>query len=206
MSQEPLRRRPGPAPRFTRAEIIEAALELIDEGPADSFTMRRLASHLGINPMTIYGYVADKDEIIEAATLLAVERVHVERAADASRRDRLRAAVHDLYRVSVLHPKLARMVIGRGARAPGLFRTREEILRLLFEAGLEERDALRSLGVLTYYALGFGIGHAGYEPLPDLPVSEFPELTRVADRYAEHASDEAFDLGLDHLIERLLVA
>lgn len=203
MNPEKQKKRPGPAPRFTREAIIAASLKLIDEGPPDSFTMRRLADHLGVNPMTIYGYVTGKNDIVEAATLLAARQVHEEPDATAPWRDQLRCAVRDLYNVSVRHPNLARLVLGRRATAPGLFRNRERLLRLLLESGLDERRALQALGILTYYALGFGTGRAGFESLPELPADEFPSLTSVSGRYAEHVSDEAFETGLDHLINSL---
>src|SRR6516225_6220367 len=134
MKQTARKTRPGPAPRFTREAIVETALRLIDDGPPDSFSMRRLAEHLGVSPMTIYGYVDGRGDIIEAATLLAVQQIHEEPDPSAPLKQQLRAAVCDLYNVSVRHPNLTRIVLGRRATAPGLFRVRERILRLLLDA------------------------------------------------------------------------
>src|SRR5262249_40468752 len=197
MTSTTSKRRPGPVPRFTRETVAASALSLIDEGPPDSFTMRRLATELGVNPMTIYGYVESKDDMIEAAAVLATEQAHVEPDPGAPLRDRLRAAVYAVYNICVDHPNLARMALARPAsNSPGLFQNREALLRLLREAGLDETPALQALGILTYYALGFGIGQADLAPLPDLPADRFPALTGAAGGYGVHASVDTFDLGL----------
>src|SRR5262245_13608121 len=55
----------GPRPRFTREGVLEAALRVIDAVPPDAFTMRRVADELGMGVMTLYGYVRNKEEILE---------------------------------------------------------------------------------------------------------------------------------------------
>ena len=56
--------RPGPRPRFTREQVLEAALRVIDREPPEAFTMRRVADELGMGVMTLYGYVGSKGEIL----------------------------------------------------------------------------------------------------------------------------------------------
>jgi AcrR family transcriptional regulator len=206
MPAEPARRRPGPSPRFTREHVLQTALELIDAGAPESFSMRRLADALGITAMSLYGYIKNKDELIEGATLIALAAVRDELSPDAPWQEHLRAAMREIHAVLRQHPNLATLVIGNRSRAIGLFRIRERILQTLLDAGFEETTALHALGVLSYYALGFATGQAalaGIEPedsLPELPPEDFPRLTELARQYGEHASDQAFEFGLEQLL------
>jgi AcrR family transcriptional regulator len=52
-------------------EIVDAALDLLRESGLEGLTMRAVASRLGVTPMAMYYYVADKDELLR----LASERV-----------------------------------------------------------------------------------------------------------------------------------
>jgi hypothetical protein len=91
-----------------------------------------------------------------------------------------------------------------------MFRLRERMLDSLRGAGFDATTALFALGVLCNYVLGFSGAQAGVAPieLPDrireLPAEEFPRLTEVADSYAAHLADEAFEYGLGLLLRGLV--
>ena len=50
---------------LTRDRILEAALELVDEQGLDALTMRRLGQRLGFEAMSLYNYVANKEDVID---------------------------------------------------------------------------------------------------------------------------------------------
>jgi len=59
--------RPEPGsrkPRFTRDEIAQAALRIVDAEGLDALSMRRLAAELDAGTMTLYHYVRTKDELL----------------------------------------------------------------------------------------------------------------------------------------------
>jgi len=199
--------KPGPTPRYTREHVLAVALEVIEAEPANSFALRKVADALDINVMTLYGYAKSKSDLLEGAALLALSRAHVDPDPDAAWDEQLGIAVRQVEVVCRQYPHLATLVIGRNAQAPGLFQIRERMLEILLGAGFESRSALRAMGVLACYSLGFAeaqnnVAGAG-GTLPPLPAEDFPHLTALADDYAEHASDAAFEIGLDHLIDGL---
>ena len=170
--------------------------------------MRRLADEMGIGVMTLYGYAASKEEIVEGAALVAIRDIHEDPGSDATWDERVRAAVHDLHEVTRQHPNLVAIVLAQRTPAPGLFRTREQILRALHDGGFDDARALRAMGILTSYVLGFSSAQgaalfASVELIRELPSDEFEHLTRSADLYPEHVSDEAFEYGLDLLLDGL---
>lgn len=200
---------PGPRPRFTVEEVLAAALGVIDSGPPEGFTMRRVADALGIGVMTLYGYVASKEELLEGATVLAFAEAHEGLDDGASWEQRLRHEVRGFHELARRHPHLVTLVLQQRSAMPGLFRMRERMLDALLGAGFDQPAALRALGVLLNYALGFAGAQAGGAPidLPDrireLPPDAFPRLSAAASAYEEHLSDEAFDDGLEWLLTGL---
>ena len=58
----PQRRAKG---KLTRALVLEAAVALADGAGVEGLTMRRLATRLGVQPMSIYHHVADKESILD---------------------------------------------------------------------------------------------------------------------------------------------
>jgi AcrR family transcriptional regulator len=208
MSSDPVptSSRPGPRPRYTRDQVVEAALTLIDREEPDAFTMRRLADELGMGVMTLYGYVRNKDEMVEGVTTLAFAELHRETPAGATWEDLVRTEVEQLYEVSRRHPHLVTLILSQRSPTPGMFRLRERILGTLVDAGFSQTRALHVLGILISYALGFAGLRAGPAPvdLPErigeLPAGAFPHLHEAAGEYAAHVSDEAFDYGLGVLL------
>jgi AcrR family transcriptional regulator len=48
--------------QLTRQQVVTAAIELADRDGIDSISMRRLAQELGIEAMSLYTHVRNKDE------------------------------------------------------------------------------------------------------------------------------------------------
>ena len=51
--------------RLTRDRVLRGAVEVADSGGLASLTIRSLAEKLGVKPMSVYHYVANKDEILD---------------------------------------------------------------------------------------------------------------------------------------------
>jgi len=188
---------------------MTAALRVIDAEPPEAFTMRRVADELGVGVMTLYGYVSSKEEILGGVMTLVLVDGESARPDDAGWDERLRDDVTHMYSVCHRHPHLVSLVLAQTSASPGLFRVRERMLGTLLEAGFEKTVALHALGVLTSYAVGFGSmqGRAASIDLParmrELPVDEFPHLATVAGGYAVHLSKDAFEFGLELLLDGL---
>jgi AcrR family transcriptional regulator len=182
---------------------------VIDGAPPEAFTMRRVADELGMGVMTLYGYVRNKDEILEGVTALALAEGHPQPPPDASWEEQVRTDVAHLHDLCRRHPNLVTLVLGQTTASPGLFRLRERMLGTLLATGFDDETALHALGILTTYALGFGSAQAGAAPIDlperirELPASDFPHLADAADRYAVHLSDEAFERGLEFILRGL---
>ena len=58
---------------LSRDRILQAALELADEGGIESLTMRKLGQTLGFEAMSLYNYVANKDDLLDGILDLVLE-------------------------------------------------------------------------------------------------------------------------------------
>src|SRR4051794_7160018 len=58
---------------LNRDRILQAALELADEGGIESLTMRRLGQTLGFEAMSLYNYVANKNDLLDGILDLVLD-------------------------------------------------------------------------------------------------------------------------------------
>jgi len=65
----------GPRPPLSRDRVLRAAMALADDGGLEVFTMRRLGQELGIEAMSLYNHVADKDDILDGILDLVLSEV-----------------------------------------------------------------------------------------------------------------------------------
>ena len=50
---------------LTKAQVFRAAVRVADDGGIAALTMRKLAHELGVEAMSLYHHVADKDEVLD---------------------------------------------------------------------------------------------------------------------------------------------
>ncbi len=70
---------------LSKDRIVEAAIEILDAGGESALTFRALAARLTTGTGAIYWHVANKDELLEAATDDVIDRVMTEVARRRSR-------------------------------------------------------------------------------------------------------------------------
>jgi AcrR family transcriptional regulator len=169
------RRRPGPAPRLTRAAVVDAALAVMREQGLDAVSFRSVSSRLGVNPMALYTYVASKDELLAGMYDAVLEQLEL-RESDAPPVDQLVAYYVRARRLLLENADLYRLV--RPASVPfGGWAIVDRLAELFAELGLDE---LRS-GEAQRYLLQLTYGSALYAALTDDDAEqEFESWTRNA--------------------------
>ena len=148
-------RTPGQRAGLTRARVLAAARELLDEHGVEALTMRALAERLGVRPNALYSHVESKEALVDEVlddVLAAVD------APSPEARDPL-AGVHAMmastYRVLLAHADLVPLYLARqGARGPNARHLGEVMLALLARGGVAGRRADEALHVLIVYTIG----------------------------------------------------
>lgn len=140
------------APRLSRDAVVAAALEVLEAEGAGSLSMRRLARHLGVDPMAVYRHVRDKADLLGAlcdATVSAL--TPLDPAGDWEPQVRRMAA--ELRDALVARPALV-TVLMTAPSTPAAVALTHDAIALLVAAGLEEDEAATAFGTLFTCALG----------------------------------------------------
>lgn len=141
---------------LTRAKVLAEALDIVDREGVRALTMRRLGTQLGVEAMTIYHYVRNKDELLDGLLEEAFDRSLPEDAWEGPWQEALRRYAHRLLATLTAHPALVPLMLGRAALTTRTMTMMEEGLGALQAAGLPLPRGLQVIHAVT----GLVIGHA----------------------------------------------
>lgn len=200
---------------LTRERVIDAAVALLDRDGLETFSLRRLATELGVEPMSLYNHVANRDDLLDGV----VEHVYAELTRPrggrrpATWQDQIRKGAARFRQVMLAHPHASVLVLTRRVLTDTPLAAMRGGLAPLVEAGLSTDDAVLSLRSFTAYLTGailreVGAGEAfaagdtdrAAQRLHDLATTGDPLLSGIADRVAviDHAAQ--FDHGVELFI------
>ncbi|GAX57967.1 TetR/AcrR family transcriptional regulator [Streptomyces olivochromogenes] len=91
---------------LTKDGIHAMALQLIDADGVEALTMRKLATALDANPMSLYHHVPNKDAVLRGVAHRVGSQFSTEDRGDIPWQDRLRELARDFRELSHRHPKL----------------------------------------------------------------------------------------------------
>jgi AcrR family transcriptional regulator len=140
--------RHGPRQGLTVSQVVDAATALADAEGLDAVTMRRVATSLGVVPMTLYTYVPGKAELLDLMLDSAYARMTRAHTAGQPWRQRLTAIAAENRALFEAHPWAAAISTVRPPLGPGLIAKYEHELSALDGLGLDDvqmDDALTHL-------------------------------------------------------------
>ena len=200
---------------LTRDRIIEAALGVMDAEGLEAVTMRRIGRELGVEAMSLYNHVEDKDDILEGVTERVMNDFEFPPSTGAWADD-ARAMSREWRRLLGLHPSVCQLLAERHKPLDGLatFRAMDSALGVLRRAGLSALDAAQAFNALGGYILGFVMMEQGlmlgnddddHAREHDLAIDalEGSGLVNVMEclpYFADCTTDQQFDFGLDLMI------
>ena len=207
----------GPEP-LSKARILQAALAMADEEGITSLTMRKLGERLGVEAMSLYNHVANKEELINGL----VDKVTREIPVPDDREEwktAMRQRAHAARQTYLRHPWAISLSASHKAQSFAKMKYHNAILRCFRKAGFSVALALHSHSLLDTYITGavtqelnlpFNTAQestevAKTEILPMLS-AEFPYLmeliTQVIMKSGYDFADE-FEFGLNLILDGL---
>jgi AcrR family transcriptional regulator len=140
---------------LSRAQILAAALDIARTEGMEALTIRRLAADLGASRMALYRHVADKDALVDLVmNAIAEHDVVPPGIEDGPWARRLRLLAAGMRRELTAYPGMVDVLMTRANHGPGALHLVETILRILADAGLDERQAARHYLVFIDLVLG----------------------------------------------------
>ena len=210
--------RPTGKRTLDRDRVLRAALSLADEQGLEALSMRRLGQALGVEAMSLYNHVANKDDLLDGMVDLVVgEFDSPVKAAGEDLRATVRRCAIAAHAALLRHPWSAALAESRPQSGPERLRYYDALLGLLRGAGFSEMGAYRANLVLDSYLYGFTLQEVNW-PTPTSEPSEmataflgrtgrdeYPNLVAVADLAASGAVDVGadFEVGLDAILDSL---
>ena len=156
--------RTGPV---TAEAVVDAALAVIDEDGLDALTMRRLAHDLGVEPVTIYRQLPNKEAILAGVAEKLWRETVPPQAEGASGgassppaagdwRAQVRGMWLGLNGLMQKHPNAIPIIARGGSFSPTAGEGTMVMLGIFRDAGLSPDEAAELLHILSACVVGFG--------------------------------------------------
>ena len=214
---------PEPRVRLNRERVLCAAVELSDESGIESLTMRTLGQKLGVEAMSLYNHVANKEDILDGMVDAvmnevndAVSQIDV-RASEW--KTAMRRRVLAARQIFLRHPWAPGVLESRTNTSTPMLRYNDSVIGLFLNAGFSPDLTHHAMHALGSRALGFTqeLGDDSDVDLEQMKASfrqmagEYPniaamleEVTHDADTTLGWCDDQfEFEFALDLLLDGL---
>ena len=207
--------RPPRAP-LTRERILRAAIELADEDGIEAVTMRRLGRRLGVEAMSLYNHVEDKDDILDGMVELVATEFEVPSGAH-DWRSSIRSSAISVHEVLRRHPWASSVMESQARAGSARLRLLDALIGILVGAGFPMPIVIRTLIALDSHTYGFTLQEQAW-PFPsdeapemaaalagDLPTDTYPNVASMLGfvTTTRPGSLVDFEYGLDLLLDGL---
>jgi TetR/AcrR family transcriptional regulator, tetracycline repressor protein len=185
---------------LTRDRILEEALIILDEQGFSGLSMRKLAHSLGVEAMSLYNHIKDKQDLLDGLcdrVLASIEAPEL----SLPWRDRLEIIAMRLYSALLQHPALV-IVLASEQGKPGdlkVIQGMDIIAAALAESGLSPQKQVSAFRGLLAICFGFVLAHTQ-------GLSKTKEQAQVGwSQWDSHKWSEAAHPHLFHLAPQFLI-
>ncbi len=210
--------RAEPRVRLNRDRVLRAAIALADAAGIESLTMRKLGEELGVEAMSLYNHVANKDDLLDGMIDAVFSEIELPSGA-ADWKSAMRERAISAREVLSLHPWAIGLMESRTSPGPATLRHHDTVIGTLRGGGFSVEMAAHAFSALDSYIYGFALQEASLPfdtaeetaevaqvILAQFPAGEYPHLTELT---IEHVlkpgydyADE-FEFGLDLILDGL---
>jgi AcrR family transcriptional regulator len=206
---------PRPRRPLNKERVLRAALVLADAEGIEALSMRRLAKELGVEAMSLYNHVANKDEILDGIVDLVAGEFDLPSGAGdwkAAMRRHLISA-----RDVLLRHRWATALWMRHGGGTARMRNGDWMLRTLREAGFSKDLVYHAFHILESYVQGYTLQQLNFPYkgeelagmaasfLQQLPADEYPDLVEHIQQHLEPHGEGpgGFEMGLGLILDGL---
>jgi AcrR family transcriptional regulator len=210
----------GQAPRIplSRERVLRAAVALAGAGGIEALTMRRLGEELGVEAMSLYKHVANKDDLLDGMVDVVFGEIELPSQDDDWRtamRDRAMSVRGALTR----HPWATPLMQSRSRPGPATLRHHDAVIGTLRAAGFPIALVAHAFSALDSYIYGFALQQralpfeTGEETaelaesiMASFPADDYPHLVELTVQHVLQPGydyGDEFEFGLDLLLDGL---
>lgn len=196
--------------RTDRRAIVSAAIAVLDERGLDDFSLRPIATRLGIRQPGLYHHFKSKAELLAAVGDEILDRSHSDRLPQPGEDWEAFVArnARSLRRALLSVRDGARLLASAGSRSPNPDNAIAQV-RLLEEAGFTGPDAALAMIAVSRYVMGCAIEQQTARDGGDIVISadaldpDVAHLVEVTRQVVALGQDHEFENGLAALIRGL---
>jgi AcrR family transcriptional regulator len=204
--------------RLSRERVLRGAVVVADAGGVGSLTIRSLAQELGVKPMSVYHYVANKDEILDGIVDIVFGEIELP-VIGGDWRTEMRRRASSAREALRRHPWAIGLLESRTNPGPATLRHHDTVLGALRAAGFSVETTAHAYALIDSYVYGFALQEAslpfdGPDTVADLAgpmmehfsAGEYPHLvTMSAEFFLRPGYDfgNEFEFGLDVILDGL---
>ncbi|MBW8824892.1 MAG: TetR/AcrR family transcriptional regulator [Acidobacteria bacterium] len=145
---------PGRPRRFTRGQVVAAAIAVLQERGPEGLTMKALSARLGTGVGTIYSYAASKDELMLLVATEVLATATIPEPTD-DWEGWLRALLWNVRDAFRPYPWMDHGILGRPSWTEAATPMQVAVLKTLEDAGFSPRNRSRASLALYYLSTGF---------------------------------------------------
>ncbi|MEA2704381.1 MAG: hypothetical protein QOD63_2326 [Actinomycetota bacterium] len=207
-----------PRARLSRERVLAAAVAFADEHGIESLSMRKLGEAVGVEAMSLYNHVANKDDLLDGMIDLVFGEIALSSGEDgwkSAMRRRAMAVRSTLSR----HRWAIGLMESRTSPGPANLRHHDAVIGCLREAGFSIPLTAHAYSALDSYIYGFAMqernlpfdspeqtSELAQAIMANFPVDAYPHLAELAIEHVlqpgyDYANE--FEFGLDLLLDGL---
>lgn len=202
---------------LTREKILLAAIELADKDGLQGLSMRKLGQALGVEAMSLYNHVSNKEDVVDGMVDLAVAEIEV--PTDGDWKENMRGRAHSAREVFARHNWLIGVMESRTNPGPATLRYHDAVIGVLRRGGFSVAMAAHAFAALEAFMFGFALQEmtlpmdtaeditdmagALLDPLPPESLPHLRELVAEHILQPGYAFSEEFEFGLELVLDAL---
>ncbi len=203
---------------LTREVVLGEAVALADAEGVGALTMRRVAERLGVEAMSLYHHVPNKDAILDGMVDAVFGEV-VLPASETDWRQAMRERAISMREVLNRHPWAVGLLESRSNPGPATLRHHDAVLGSLRSGGFSVAGAAHAFSAMDSYLYGFAMQETALPfessggDLDELAAGILDQMgdafPHLAEMIVEHALQpgyayaEEFEIGLDLVLDGL---
>lgn len=183
---------------LSRQRVFQCAVDLADDSGIAALTIRSLAQNMGTKPMSLYYYVANKDEILDGIVDMVFSEVDLP-SPEGDWRDEMHRRAHNMRAALKRHPWAVGLVESRSSPGPATLMHHEATLATLRAGGFSIRMTAHAYALLDSYIYGFAVQEAS---LPFEGRDTAAEITNpILERFSTGQYPHMVEIAVEHVLK-----
>jgi AcrR family transcriptional regulator len=187
--------------------VLRAAVAFADASGIASLSMRKLGEALGVEAMSLYNHVANKDELLDGMVDVVFGEIELP-TPTTDWKTAMRQRAISAREVLARHRWAIGLMESRSSPGPATLRHHDAVIGSLREGGFSVEMAAHAFSVLDSYIYGFALQEASLpfetgeetaalaeEIMASFPSDEYPHLTELT---VDYVLQPGYDYGNEH--------